>query len=78
MTALQCFNEFETRRLCETSIHLEEDEVLINSIYPLFFVTNLKNVGSLFLRKERKLHSTPVHIQTRGFGNRLERSGNFI
>ena len=33
MTALECFNEFETRRLHENFIHLKGDEVLKKSIY---------------------------------------------
>ena len=36
------------------------------------FVTNLINVGSIF-DERTKQHSTPVHIQTHDFGNRMER-----
>ena len=50
MTALKCFNEFETWRLYEIFIHLKEDKVLKKSI-AFLFVTNLINggiVGSIF------------------------------
>ena len=71
MTALECFNEFETRQLYENFIHLKEDEVLTNLSIAFLFVTNLINVGSVF-EETAKLHSTPVHIQTLDSGNRKE------
>ena len=68
MTALECFNEFETWRLHETFIHLREEEVLKKSIFAFLFLTNVINEESIF-EEIAKLHSTPVRIQTHDFGN---------
>ena len=41
MTALKCFNEFESRRLYETFIHLKEDGVLKKSLYGFFYLLQI-------------------------------------
>ena len=71
MTALECFNEFKTRRVYETFIDLKEDKVLKKFIYA-FFVCYKKSAGSIF-EERAQLHSTPVHIQTHDFRNQMER-----
>ena len=62
MTALECFNEFEARRLWK----LKEDEVFKNISISFKFVTNLINVD-FNIEERAKKHSTPVHIQTAMF-----------
>ena len=72
MTALECFNKFETQRLYEIFITSKEEDVLKKYIFSaLLFVINLIKIGSIFDEGE-KHQSTPAHIQTHDLGDRMK------
>ena len=59
MKALECFNEFKTRRWNEVFITLKEYELFKNLSFTFKFVTNLIKIGSIF---EERAKNNPLWI----------------